>query len=138
MNNRSTRGMIFLMVTIFIHSFLYGGWFEKSEYAARRKKLMEKIPDGIAIIMGAQLLTSYFASYQNNDFMYFSGVEMKDCSQFIWDLRIIKSPAEIKLLRKVAQIGVKAHIQLMQSTEVGMPERELAALFEYICKKEGI
>lgn len=257
MSKRSTRGMISLMVIFFIHSFLYGGWFDKSEYAARRKKLMEKIPDGIAIIMGAQILASYFESYQNNDFMYFSGVEIpdafliidginkesilfftiseraarsegisldivrnpeevtgiekiypidefapyltklsaqtkvfytsfspeelmrectreklralrrnmtenewdgrltrelqflehlkerfpgveiKDCSQFIWDLRIIKSPAEIELLRKVAQIGVKAHIQLMKSTEVGMRESELAALFEYCCKIEG-
>jgi hypothetical protein len=28
--------------------------FEKSEYAARRARLMDKIPDGFAVILGAQ------------------------------------------------------------------------------------
>jgi len=27
--------------------------FDKSEYAARRAKFMEKIPDGVAVILGA-------------------------------------------------------------------------------------
>jgi len=33
--------------------------FEKSEYAARRTKLMDRIPDGIAVILGAQPITGY-------------------------------------------------------------------------------
>ena len=33
--------------------------FDKSEYAARRLKLMEKIPDGQAVIFGAQPIGSY-------------------------------------------------------------------------------
>lgn len=258
MRKHTFKLSIALIITLLITSLSYASLlFDKSEYAARRQKLMEKIPDGIAIIMGAQLLTSYFESYQNNNFMYFSGVEIpnailiidglkkesilfftisergarnegisldlvqnpeettgiekvypidnfssylsrlsnqtkvfytsfkpeelmrectqeklrilqrtmlqnewdgrltrelqfvkllkerfpdaevRDCSEFIWDLRIIKSPAEIELLRKVAQIGVKAHIELMKSTEVGMRESELAALFEFMCKKKG-
>ena len=50
----------------------YAQIFEKSEYAMRRQKLMEKIPDGIVIIRGAQLDGSYMEYYQNNDFIYFS------------------------------------------------------------------
>lgn len=49
--------------------------FDKSEYAARRQKLMDKIPDGVAIVLGAQSPTSY-GFFQNNDFIYLSGVEI--------------------------------------------------------------
>ena len=230
--------------------------FDKSEYAARRAKFMEKIPDCVAVILGATTPGSDIQFYQNNDFYYLCGVEIpnavlimdgirkqstlffsineneargegisvelvrtpeevtginrvlpierlsstlsrlslqtdvfytmfrpeelsrensnekfralqktmtmnmwdgrltrelqfvkrlkekfphivvKDCSPLIWDLRKIKSPAEIEYLRKAAQIGVKAHIALMNATRPGVSEKELAALFEYVCKKE--
>ncbi len=48
--------------------------FDKSEYATRRKNLMARIPDGAAIILGAQPGAEPYV--QNNDFMYFSGVEI--------------------------------------------------------------
>jgi Xaa-Pro aminopeptidase len=67
----------------------------------------------------------------------FPNVEILDCSSMIWDLRIIKSPAEIKLLRRAGKIGVKAHIEVIKATRVGMHEYELAALYEYLCMKEG-
>ena len=246
-----------IVAVLLMATTLSAGFFEKSEYASRRIKLMEKIPDGVAIIMGAQLRVTYNEHYQNNDFMYFTGievpnailiidgirkesilfftiteraarnegisldlvrnpqnttgikkvlpyeeftpylsllveeipilytsfkpeelvrecssekyrilrrnmtrnewdgrltrelqfvkvleerfpqVEVRDCSRLIWDLRIIKSPIEVDLLRKAARIAVKAHIELMKSTRVGMHEQELAALYEYLCKKEG-
>ncbi|MBT3750601.1 MAG: aminopeptidase P family protein, partial [Bacteroidetes bacterium] len=233
------------------------GVFDKSEYTARRTKLMEKIPDGIAIIQGAAMRTEYYRFFQGNDFMYLCGLEIPgavlvidgvnkestvffsindrgarteglplehinntvevtgieyhlginelekwlrkkskdinvfytefeaeelmrecsmekgryliqgmtrniwdgrptkedqfvfnlknlfpdvlvtDCTQKIWDLRVIKSPAEIALLRKAGKIGVEAHKAIMKATYVGMPEYELAALFEYENKKRG-
>lgn len=248
---------MFLLVILLVASSLSAALFDKSEYAARRLKLMEKIPDGVAIILGAQSCRGYNEYYQNNDFMYFSGVEIpnafliidgkhkestlfytiseraarnegisldlirkprevtgiekiypvenfssylsrlasqvdifyisfkpeelmrectnetfrilqrnmiynewdgrltrelrfvkllterfpevevKDCSRMIWDLRVIKSPAEIELLRRAGRIGVKAHIELIKATRPGMHEYELAALYEYLCKKEG-
>lgn len=257
MKKSSFRRTLVVGFILILASASLGGVFDKSEYAIRRQKFMEKIPDGIAIIRGAQLDGSYNEYHQNNDFMYFSGVkipdavliidgarkestlfftitereargegiqldlvrnpkevtgienvypieqfssqlsrlasdtrifytsfkpqelmrecsneifrtfqrtillnewdgrltrelqfvkllkerfpqvEIKDCSQMIWDLRIIKSPAEIELLRRAARIAVKAHIEIMRSTRVGMREYELAALYEYFCKKEG-
>jgi Xaa-Pro aminopeptidase len=261
LEDRMTRYLrttfIAIVTVLFLVSTLSAGYFEKSEYANRRKKLMEKIPDGVAIILGAQLRVTYNEHYQNNDFMYFTGVEIpsailiidgvkkesslfftiteraarnegirldlvrnpqdvtgiekvlpyeqftpylsklaeetpvfytsfkpeelvrectnekfrilrrnmtrnewdgrltrelqfakvlgerfpqvevRDSSRLIWDLRIIKSPAEVDLLRKAARIAVKAHIEMMKSTRVGMHEYELAALYEYLCKKEG-
>ncbi|MFA5816328.1 MAG: Xaa-Pro peptidase family protein [Bacteroidales bacterium] len=213
--------------------------FEKSEYAARRSKLMEKFPDGLIILQGAVSLPNYFAFMQNNNFLYLTGVEIKnaylvidpinqesilfadraedsgfdkvmrprelkdylakrfaevktfytcfqpeelarecsgeksgslnftmvknewdtrltremqfvenlksrypgvtvkDCSAFIHEMRTIKSSAEIDLMRKAAKIAVQAHIDVMKATRPGVKEQELAALFEYACKKEG-
>ncbi|MHB8095814.1 MAG: hypothetical protein ACYDH0_12850, partial [Candidatus Aminicenantales bacterium] len=44
--------------------------FDKSEYAARRAKLMAMIPDGIAVLWGST------AGPQNNEMIYFSGVKV--------------------------------------------------------------
>jgi len=245
-----------MLMSLFIHHSLSADFFNKSEYASRRAKLMEQIPDGAAIVLGAAPPTSDRQFHQNNDFFYFSGVEIanavliidglhkesilfftisereaqgegisldlvrkpkevtgfekvlpidrlssylsrlsmqtsifytifksgeldrentnekfrtlqrtmtmniwdgrltrelqfvkqlkerfpqvavKDCSRLVWDLRKIKSPIEIEFLRKAAQIGVKAHIEVMKSTSPGTKENELAALFEYACKRE--
>ena len=231
--------------------------FDKTEYAARRAKLMEKIPDGVAVILGAQPLADYYDYHQNNDFFYlcgveapnavlildglrkrtvlvftaterelrneglstdllknpqemtgvemvlpaqeltnilgvlaaqskiiytefkpeelmreaafekfmtlqknmvlnpwdgrqtregqfvkllrerFPGVEVKDCSPMIWELRTIKSPAEVDIMRKAARIGVAASNAIMRATRPGMYEYELAAVWEYVAKREG-
>ncbi len=232
--------------------------FEKSEYAARRAGLMEKIPDGFAVILGAQNVVGFKKFFQNNDFMYFCGVEIpnavliidgirkestlffsisdrealgenislelvrdpveytgverysplerfssqvarlsaragviytsfkpeelmrevsteklgtlranmmfnewdgrltrelqfvehlksrfpevaiRDCSSSIWELRMIKSPAEIALMREAGRIGVQALTEMMKSTSPGMYEYEVAAIYDYMCKKEGV
>lgn len=258
MKHSVTRFFLILLLLLFLTSFSSAKlWFEKSEYAARRVKLMDLIPDGVAIILGAQDITGYNRYFQNNDFMYFSGVEIlhsiliingkqresvlfftisernaksenismelvknpqeytgiekyypieqfssylsrltsqvetvytsfkpeelmrectneklktlqrnvlfnpwdgrptrelqfvkllkgrfphvqvKDCSQEIAELRMIKSPAEIELLREAGRIGVKAHIEMMKATKPGVYEYEMAAVFEYVCMKEG-
>jgi len=231
--------------------------FEKSEYAARRLKLMEKIPDGQAVIFGARPIGSYYPYAQNNDFLYLTGVEfsnavlivdgisktstlfltatedqlraegmpvelaagareftgiervipaesfsgvlagiagrgkalytcfkpeelyreagnetffnfqrnvtlnvwdgrltrelqfvanlrnrfpgidVRDCSPMIAELRTIKSPAEIAVLRKAAAIGVQAHKEIIRATRPGMYEYELSAVFNYVCERMG-
>lgn len=236
---------------------VFAAIFTPQEYAARRARLIDNIPDGVAIILGAKARVDYNEYYQNNDFMYFTGVEVpdailildgikkesilfytisergarnlgisldyvqkprdvtgiekifprenfssylnrladgscvfytsfkpeelmrecsreklrtlqqnmvfddwdgrptrelqfvnlvkerfpqveiRDCSQMIWDLRIIKSPAEIGVLRKAGRIAVKAHKEMIKATCPGMHEYELAALYEYMVKKEG-
>lgn len=216
--------------------------FDKAEYAARRARLMEKIPDGVVLVVGATPATGYVEFVQNNDMMYFAGVEIpaaaliidgrskastlfftitdagarnegisldlvhnaaavtgiervspfdqftpalsrlagsgavlytsfkpeelaressaekfgivqnamtlnlwdgrltrelqfvknlrerfpqaavKDAAPFIWELRSIKSPAEIDQLRKVGRLGVEAHKAMMRATRVGVPD----------------
>ena len=55
----------------------------------------------------------------------------------IWDLRKIKSDAEIELMRAGARIGVEAHKVFMKATGVHVTERKLANLFEFTCKNKG-
>jgi Xaa-Pro aminopeptidase len=246
-----------LLVLAFATSaFASGLLFDKAEYAARRQKLMARIPDGAAVLLGAVPQTGG-EFFQNNDFMYFSGVEVpnaamiidgrqktttlfftisetaarndgisldlvnntrdvtgvervapyeqftpalarlassgaviyasfkpeelareasaekfsslqnsmtlnlwdgrlirelqfvknlrdrflqatvKDCAPMIWEMRSIKSPAEIAHLRKVGKLGVEAHLAMMRATRVGAPEYEMSAAFEYAVKKAG-
>jgi Xaa-Pro aminopeptidase len=234
-----------------------GPRFDNAEYAARRANLMAKIPDGVAVIWGAQTPASYFRYAQNNDFMYLTGVEIPnavlivdgllktstlvftsteaaaradgiaaelvrdpkaytgiervapietldglllgianrskivytpfrpeelyreasteklrtlqrnmtlntwdgrltrelqfaklfkerfpqvevhDCSPLIWELRTIKSPAEIALMRRAGRIGAAAHTEMIKATRPGKYEYELSAVFNYACEKEG-
>ena len=67
----------------------------------------------------------------------YPAVEIKSCFRTIEVMRKVKSPAEVALVREAARIGVEAHLEFMRATEVGMPERALAALFDFIAKREG-
>jgi len=231
--------------------------FDKTEYAARRSRLMEKIPDGAAVFLGATTPATDYEFRQGHDFLYFTGVEIpdaflivdgtrkesvlfftmdektadgegiplelirsaaaytgiervvpaeqfgaylatlchrirvlytmfkpeelgrensnekfnalqktmtlspwdgrltrelqfvrqlrdkfpqvdvRDCSTAVWNLRKIKSPAELELMRQAGRIGVKAHNALIGSTRPGVSEKALAAVFEFVSRKEG-
>jgi len=67
----------------------------------------------------------------------FPQADVRDCSALVWDLRKIKTPAELEVMRRAGRIGVKAHNALIQSTRPGVAEKELASVFEFVCKKEG-
>ncbi len=228
--------------------------FDKAEFKARRARLMELIPDGVAVILGAEEAQPYERFFQNNDFMYFVGLEQPDAALIIdgikkeallflpavsperrfprmvpgekavditgiakilpltrftstllayqtevenlytpfqpqeklthcgrnntlyfmnrtldpWDgrpsremnfirlirerfpnfrikdlsphiagLRMIKTPAEIALMREAGRISSLAHIEILKAAKPGMYEWELAALYEYSVKRLG-
>jgi Xaa-Pro aminopeptidase len=52
-------------------------------------------------------------------------------------MRAVKTNEEIALLTKATQITALAHAQAMMSTEPGMYEYELSALYEYIFRRMG-
>ena len=253
-----TGAAAFIVLALAAPAFAAGPLlFDKAEYAARRARLMEKMPDGAAILLGATPATGYGEFVQNNDLMYFAGVEIpnaaliidgrsktstlyftitdtaarnegisldlvhdaaavtgiervspleqftpalsrlagsgavlytsfkpeelarecaaekftivqnaltlnlwdgrltrelqfvknlrerfpqavvRDAAPFIWELRSIKSAAEIAHLRKVGRLGVEAHKAMMRATRVGAPEYEMSAAFDYAVKKAG-
>jgi Xaa-Pro aminopeptidase len=67
----------------------------------------------------------------------FPQAEIRDCSSLVWELRKIKSAAELEVMRRAARIGVKAHRALIQSTRPGVAEKPLAAVFAFVCGLEG-
>ena len=67
----------------------------------------------------------------------FPQADVRDSSAIVWSLRKFKSPAELTIMRQAARIGVQAHNALIQSTRPGVAEQALAAVFEFVCQKEG-
>ncbi|MFB3853946.1 MAG: aminopeptidase P N-terminal domain-containing protein [Vicinamibacterales bacterium] len=67
----------------------------------------------------------------------FPQLDVRDCSPIVWDLRKFKSAAELELMRRAGQIGVKAHKAVIGSTRPGVSEKALASVFEFVSKKEG-
>jgi Xaa-Pro aminopeptidase len=60
-----------------------------------------------------------------------------DFLSLIAEERLIKSDAEIALLRQAITVSAEAHSVLMQQCVDAMPEYALEALFAYACAKQG-
>jgi Xaa-Pro aminopeptidase len=58
-------------------------------------------------------------------------------NKYVSSLREIKTPEELKLLRKSVDISSIAHAEVMKAIQPGMSERELQAIFEFVHKKYG-
>lgn len=67
----------------------------------------------------------------------FPKLVIRDLSPIIDSLRAIKSPAEIKLLRRAGKLSALAVIEAMRSTEAGMMEYQLDAIPKYIYRVNG-
>jgi len=63
--------------------------------------------------------------------------EVRDGVEKIWDLRRLKTPAEIELMRKAGRIGVQAMVEVMKAARPGQYEYELSSLFEYANTRMG-
>ena len=62
----------------------------------------------------------------------FPKLTIKNLTPIIDSLRIIKSPAEIKLMRRAGRLSALAVTEAMRSTEVGVMEYQLDAVPKYI------
>src|SRR5688500_5538858 len=61
----------------------------------------------------------------------------RDVRNWLSQMRQIKSPAEIEMLKKASEISALGHLEVMKATRPGMREYELGALLEYYVKKNG-
>lgn len=61
--------------------------FDKNEFAARRRLLMEKIGDGAAVILGARTRADDNDFRQGHDFFYLTGLELHDAVLVVDGLR---------------------------------------------------
>lgn len=60
-----------------------------------------------------------------------------DITNTLHEMRLIKSPEEIKLMRKAAAISVDGHLRAMKTCKVGMKEYQLEAELLYEFQKQG-
>ena len=67
----------------------------------------------------------------------FPQAEVRDSSPIVWNMRKYKSTAELDIMRRVAQLGVKAHKALIQSTRPGVSEKSLSAVFDFVSSNGG-
>jgi len=67
----------------------------------------------------------------------FPQVEIRDCSPLVWDLRKVKTPAELDVLRRAVRVGVEAHNEVIRSTRPGVAEKSLEAVFQFVCRLRG-
>ncbi len=67
----------------------------------------------------------------------FPQVEVRDCANILWDLRRIKTPAEIEVMRKAGKIGAQSMIEVMKTAHPGQYEYELSSLFQYANLRAG-
>lgn len=66
-----------------------------------------------------------------------SPIAFIDISDSIHEMRLIKSPAEIAIMRKAADISVDAHMSAIQTCKPGIYEYELEAELQYVFNRNG-
>jgi len=75
------RLSVFVLL-LFLQGLAFGQdmwkYFTPEDFARRRTSLMEKIPDGVAILVGAELPEAYMKFRQDNTFYFLTGVEIPD------------------------------------------------------------
>ncbi|MCH4822087.1 aminopeptidase P N-terminal domain-containing protein [Gramella lutea] len=63
--------------------------------------------------------------------------DTKSLRNFMGELRQIKSPEELKLLKKAVRISAMGQVEVMKAMHPGMSETEVQGLHEYVYKKYG-
>lgn len=61
----------------------------------------------------------------------FPKLEIRDLAPIIYEMRMDKSPSEIKLLRRAGQLAARGLSEAMRATHPGVKEFQLAALLHY-------
>jgi len=67
----------------------------------------------------------------------YSPIVLKDITDTVHEMRLIKSPAEIKLMRKAAEISAAAHVRAMKACKPGVNEYQLEAEIIYEFQRNG-
>lgn len=60
-----------------------------------------------------------------------------DPATIVHEMRVLKSPEEIELMQRAADIAAEAHVEAMKAVKPGMKEYEVEALIEQIFRHRG-
>jgi Xaa-Pro dipeptidase len=91
-----------------------------------------KLPNSLGLELDILPVKEYF-KYQE----LFSGTKLVDASPILREVRKIKSPFEIDLMRKAGEIGEKVYKEAKKILKRGMTEIEFGGFLEAIAKKYG-
>ncbi len=64
-------------------------------------------------------------------------VDTKSLRTFMGELRQIKTPEELRLLKKAVRISAMGQVEVMKAMHPGMSETEIQGIHEYVYKKYG-
>lgn len=62
----------------------------------------------------------------------------KSLDEITHEMRLIKSEAELDMMRHAAKVSAQAHTQAMQQCQVGMNEYEIEAIYQHAFRKQGM
>jgi len=62
---------------------------------------------------------------------------VRDAGELLDEMRLLKSPAEIDLMRSACRISVEAHLRLMRELQPGMFEYQAEAVLEFAMRSGG-
>ena len=60
-----------------------------------------------------------------------------DPATIVHEMRVLKSPEEIELMQRAADIAAEAHVEAMKAVRPGMKEYEIEALIEQVFRRAG-
>jgi Xaa-Pro aminopeptidase len=60
-----------------------------------------------------------------------------DPATIVHEMRVLKSPEEIELMQRAADIAAEAHVEAMKAVRPGMKEYEVEALIEQVFRRRG-
>lgn len=102
-----------------------------AEGATNKKLVAGAIPDGLVGQL-ARMVKSYQTWKEGAGFS-----DGPRANQILYNMRAVKSDAEIAILKKVCDISARAHVEVMRSMKPGMREYEAGALIRYLYMREG-
>lgn len=124
------------------------GWGADAAFAF--DELAEKLPD---MLMGYRTLHYRIAEDGENDRLVTgaiararrkarnNGLDLPDAfidpARVLHELRLRKSPEELALLRRAADITAEAHEAAMRATAPGVPEYEIEAIIDHVFRRRG-
>lgn len=77
-------------------------YFTPEDFGRRRVEVFEKIPDGVAVFLGAELPEGYVKFRQDNTFYYLTGVEVPDAVLILNGLKRMDDPWETRVPKEIA------------------------------------
>lgn len=104
--------------------------------------------DEIATVLKARNLPLFLLRGPNSDSgeehqpAHFAGIETFECdyTRLYWELcecRVVKTAAELSLMRHVNAVSSRAHVAVMQHARAGLKEYQLEATFLHHCYYHG-